>query len=201
MCGAISFEEYADMWKPKLEIAISWVVFVCLAMAMLADPGRDTLGVASGAFVVTLGLAAVAFSYARVLPEEVGGRADLVFAGERLLSAAVAFLFASIVRHASNDIPRYLDTLDLMLRPHREEGIDLALTVCGIIFFVIAFGLFLYGLILAQMGIGIVMRVINYRASHRADRNDFFLSFKSTEQRAAEYANMDEEERSVSPPP
>ena len=44
-----------------------WVVFVCLAVAMLFDPGRDTLGVASAAFAVALSLASVTFSYARTL--------------------------------------------------------------------------------------------------------------------------------------
>src|SRR5688572_8349605 len=90
---------------------VPWVVFVGLAFAMLFDPGRDTVGVASASFAAALALAAVTFSYARTLKEGTAVRDELVFAGERLLSGAVLFLVASILKHASNDVPRYADIL------------------------------------------------------------------------------------------
>ena len=85
-----------------------WIVFVCLAMAMFFDPGRDTLSVPSGAFAVSLSLAATTFAYARTMKEESGLRGEVVFAGERLLLAAAMFLAASILNHSSRDLPHYV---------------------------------------------------------------------------------------------
>ena len=85
--------------------ATPWVVFVCLAAAMLFDPGRNTLSVANSAFAVTLALAAVTFSYARTMKEGSAIRDEVIFAGERLVSGAALFLVASIVKYASNDVP------------------------------------------------------------------------------------------------
>ena len=93
--------------KSLVAKVMPWVVFVCLTVAMLFDPGRDTLGVASAAFAVALALASVTFSYARTLKDGSAVRDELVFAGERLVSGAILFLVASILKHASNDIPRF----------------------------------------------------------------------------------------------
>src|ERR1700733_8854120 len=88
-----------------------WVGVVGLAIAMLFDPGMDTVGVASASFAIALGLASVTFSYARTLKDGSSVREELVFAGERLVSGAVLFLVASILKHASNDVPRYANVL------------------------------------------------------------------------------------------
>ena len=90
---------------------VPWVVFVCLAAAMLFDPGRNTLSVASSVFAVTLALASVTFSYARTMKDASAVRDEVIFAGERMVSGAVLFLVASIVKYASNDVPRYVDAL------------------------------------------------------------------------------------------
>jgi hypothetical protein len=127
-----------------------WVVLVILAVAMLFDPDRDTLGVASAAFAVALALAAVTFSYARTLQDGSAVRDELVFAGERLVTGAVLFMLASILKHASMDIPRYANFLfDLFPRPQggRPDVTLFGQNGFGLMLVVPAFILFLSGLI------------------------------------------------------
>jgi hypothetical protein len=84
-----------------------WVLFAAMTAAMLFDPSRDTLGIASAAFATCLAVAAVSFSYARTIDGE-KVRDEIVYLGEQLLTAAISFLFASILKHAANDLPRYI---------------------------------------------------------------------------------------------
>jgi hypothetical protein len=165
-----------------------WVVFVCLALAMLFDPGRDTLGVASAAFAVALSLASVTFSYARTLKDGSAVRDELVFAGERLVSGAVMFLIASILKYASNDIPRYANTLlDALSRPDggRPDATLFGQNVLGLIIAVVAFSFFLLGLIYAQMGIIILVATASHRVKRRPDHEEYFASGKTVQERVA----------------
>lgn len=169
---------------------IPWVAFVCLALAMLFDPSRDTLGVASAAFAVALSLASVTFSYARTLKDGSAVRDELVFAGERLVSGAIMFLIASIMKYASNDIPRYVNTLlDALPRP---DGGRPDATLYGF-FAVVAFSFFLLGLIYAQMGISILFATANHRAKRRPDHEEYFASGKTVQERVAGLDQVDTE--------
>jgi hypothetical protein len=173
-----------------------WVVFVCLAVAMLFDPGRDTLGVASAAFAVALSLASVTFSYARTLKDGSAVRDELVFAGERLVSGAVMFLIASILKYASNDIPRYANTLlDALPRPDggRPDATLFGQNGLGLIIAVVAFFLFLLGLIYAQMGITILVATASHRAKRRPDHEEYFASGKTVQERVAGLDQADTE--------
>jgi hypothetical protein len=174
---------------------IPWVVFTCLAVAMLFDPTRNTLGVASSAFAVALALAAVTFSYARTLKDGSAVRDELVFAGERLVAGAVMFLVASILKYAANDIPRYADALfQAVPRPDGQAAPDLTLfgqNIFGLFLSLFAFLNFLFGLILAQMGMMILSNVAAHRAKRRSCHDDFFFGTKSLEQRTAELDEMD----------
>lgn len=174
-----------------------WVVFVCLALAMLFDPGRDTLGVASAAFAVALSLASVTFSYARTLKDGSAVRDELVFAGERLVSGAVMFLVASILKYASDDIPRYANTLiDALPQPDRGS-LDVTLfgqDILGLVMSVVAFFLVLLGLVYAQMGITILVATASHRAKRRPDHDEYFASGKTAQERVA---GLDQAERGV----
>jgi hypothetical protein len=167
-----------------------WVIFVCLAVAMLFDPGRDTLGVASAAFAVTVALASVTFSYARTLEEGSQVRDELVFAGEQLVRGAVLFLVATILRHAANDVPRYSDTLFQAVP--RAEGAPpppdvtiFGLNSFGVVIGFLAFIFFLSGLIYAQMGMSILSVTATYRARRRPGHEDYFAPGKAVEQRVS----------------
>jgi hypothetical protein len=154
-----------------------WVVFVCLAVAMLFDPARDTLGVASAAFAVSLALAAVTFSYARTLKDGSAVRDEVVFSGERLVTGAVLFLVASILKHASTDIPRYANILfDLVQRPEggRPDVTLFGQNLFGLMLAVPAFFFFLVGLIYAQMGMTILVGTASHRAKRRPGHDDYF---------------------------
>jgi len=171
-----------------------WVVFVCLAVAMLFDPGRETLGVASAAFAVALSL--VTFSYARTLKDGSAVRDELVFAGERLVSGAVMFLIASILKYASNDIPRYANTLlDALPRPDggRPDATLFGQNGLGLIIAVVAFFLFLLGLIYAQMGITILVATASHRAKRRPGHEEYFASGKTVQERVAGLDQADTE--------
>jgi Na+-transporting methylmalonyl-CoA/oxaloacetate decarboxylase gamma subunit len=171
-----------------------WVVFVCLAVAMLFDPGRDTLGVASAAFAVALSLASVTFSYARTLKDGSAVRDELVFAGERLVSGAVMFLIASILKYASNDIPRYANTLlDALPRPDGGRPDAFGQNALGLPMAVVAFFLFLLGLIYAQMGITILVASASHRAKRRPDHEEYFASGKTVQERVAGLDQADTE--------
>jgi len=180
-----------------------WVIFACLAAAMLVDPGRDTLGIASAAFAVTLAFAAVSFSYARTLKEGSAMRDEIVFGGERLVSSAGLFLFASILKHASNDIPRYLNLLRDALPQPEEPMVEvtffgqhpLTIAIGGV-----AFMIFMLGLILAEMGIGVVVAVAGRRAKRRPGHDEFFGLLKSPDERFAELQKKDGEEPLDKPP-
>ena len=173
-----------------------WVIFVCLAVAMLFDPGRDTLGVAGAAFAVALALAAVSFSYARTLKDDSAVRDELVFAGERLVTGAVLFLVASILKYASNDIPRYLNILFDMV-PRLEGGRpDVTLfgqNLFGLMLAVPAFSFFLGGLIYAQMGMAILVGTASHRAKRRPGHEDYFASSKTVQERVAGLDQADRE--------
>ena len=173
-----------------------WVVFVCLAVAMLFDPGRDTLGVASAAFAVALALAGVIFSYARTLKDGSAVRDELVFAGERLVSGAVLFLVASILKHASNDIPRYANILfDLVRRPEggRPDVTLFGQDLFGLMLAVTAFCCFLVGLIYAQMGMAILVGIASHRGKRRPGHEDYFASGKTVQERVAGLDQADRE--------
>jgi hypothetical protein len=167
-----------------------WVVFVGLALAMLFDPGRDTLGVASASFAAALALAAVTFSYARTLKEGSQVRDELVFAGERLVSGAVLFLVAAILRHAANDVPRYADVLFQAVPRAAGDPPPPDVTIFGLNGFslmigFVAFMFFLFGLIYTQMGTVILVSTASHRAKRRPGHEDYFDSGKAVEQRVS----------------
>ncbi len=143
---------------------------------------------ASAAFAVALSLASVTFSYARTLKDGSAVRDELIFAGERLVSGAVMFLVASILKYASNDIPRYVNTLlDALPRPEggRPDATLFGQNGLGLIIAVVAFFLFLLGLIYAQMGITILVATASHRAKRRPDHEEYFASAKTVQERVA----------------
>jgi hypothetical protein len=170
-----------------------WIVFVCLAVAMLLDPGRNTLSIASSAFAVTVALASVTFSYARTMKDGSAVRDEVIFAGERLVSGAALFLVASIVKYASNDVPRYVDTLFQTLSLPKQPP-DITLfgqdPICILIAFT-AYIFFLVGLINAQMGIMLLLSIVGQRAKRRPGHDEFFPSNKSVEKRVADLDQAD----------
>jgi hypothetical protein len=172
---------------------VPWVVFVCLAAAMLFDPGRNTLSVASSVFAVTLALASVTFSYARTMKDGSAVRDEVIFAGERMVSGAVLFLVASIVKYASNDVPRYVDALFHALPlPKPPPGITFfGQDPIGILIAFAAFIFFLVGLIYTQMGILLLLWIVGQRAKRRPGHDEFFPSNKSVEKRVAELDQAD----------
>jgi hypothetical protein len=174
---------------PRFLKVMQWLVFFCLAAAMLFDPGRDTFGVASAAFAVSLALASVTFTYGRTLPEASAVRDELVFAGERLMSGAVGFLIASILKYASNDVPRYVKMLAETL-PARPDGQPASLQVVGPPFFglmlgILAFIIFVVGLVYAFMGLTILMAVANRRMKRRPGHNEYFVEPMALERHVA----------------
>jgi len=166
-----------------------WVVFVGLALAMLFDPGRETLGVASAAFAASLALAAVAFSYARTLKEGSAVRDELVFAGERLVCGAILFLVASVLRYAANDVPRYADFLFRLVPRDAAPTPDVTIfgvNPFGLMIASVALMFFLLGLIYAQMGMGILAATAaSHRAGRRPGSEDYFASGKAVKERLA----------------
>ena len=80
-----------ENFKPASEKVLLRIAFVCLAAAMLFDPGRDTLQISSASFAVTLAFASVTFSYARTLKEGSAIRDETIFAGEKLVMPLSCF--------------------------------------------------------------------------------------------------------------
>ena len=191
-----------DFWKPKLDRAAFWLIFACLAAAMLFDPARDTMQVAGAAFAVTLALAAVTFSYAKTLD---GGSAiydELIFAGEKLVIGATLFLFASILKHASHDLPRHVDRLLAAVEPPNKAGSPFTLygfNIFEVMFASIAFMTFLVGLFRAQTGIQILSACAIQRMKRRPGRDDSFVTAKSSARRVAELEESDGRDRAEKP--
>jgi hypothetical protein len=98
-------------WEPTFTRIVLWLIFLLLALAMLFDQAHDTEQTSNAAFVVTLAIASVAFSYGRTQPEKSVIRAEIIFAGESLVGGAIMFLQASILKHTSLDAPRHLSSL------------------------------------------------------------------------------------------
>jgi hypothetical protein len=152
---------------------VSWIIVGCMAAAMLFDPRKDALGVASAAFVVAMTLASSAFSYSRTLKDGSSIGDEVVFAGERLLSGAILFLFASIFKYLANDLPRYIEALRSTFKPD-EPAINLFEgQVPSLILSLPAFAMFLVGLVYAQLGVQILLRVARHRIKRRPGTNDF----------------------------
>ncbi len=173
-----------------------WVAIAFLAAAMLFDPMRDSVGVPSAAFAATLVMASVTFSYARTLKDGSCLEDELVFAGERLVSGGLAFLFAAIFRHATQDVPRYMNTLSEML-PRRPDqppettffGQHPIAIVCGFT----AFAIFVVGLVYTQRGISILAAVMSQRAKLRGKDDRFFESRVDMDARMAALVAADGE--------
>jgi hypothetical protein len=174
------------------------VVYACLAAAMLFDPGHNPLGVAGASFAVTLALGSVAFSYARTLKDGSAHRAEVVFGGERLVCGAVLFLIASIMKYASNDIPRYVSVVQAWLQAWLQPGKQqpdvtfFGLEPIGFMIGFVAFVFFLIALVYVQMGIVIVISIMGYRAKHRADHDKFFFTAKAYEQHLSDLEKGEE---------
>ena len=187
MAGAIG------KWFGKI---MPWIAVVILAIAMLFDPGRDSLGMPSAALAATLGIAAVTFSYARTLKDGSGLREELIFAGERLMSGALAFLFAAIFRHAMLDVPRYMNMLTEMMPRHHEQpettffGQHPIAIVCGFAAFVV----FVVGLVFTHRGISLLAAVMGQRAKHRWKSDRFFESRVEMDARMTALAEADKEQ-------
>jgi hypothetical protein len=180
--------------SPSFEKGMLRIAFICLAAAMLFDPGRDTLQISSAAFVTTLALASVTFSYARSLKEGSAIRDELIFAGEKLVIAAVVFLFASILKHASNDIPKYMNISIELLKTPKEQLLDMTLFghhIIEIMISMIAFIVFLVGLLNAQIGIFIVTNIASHRMIRRPGHEDDVIDAASFRKRLAELDKME----------
>jgi hypothetical protein len=174
--------------------SLPWLLFICLAAAMLFDPTRNTLGVASAAFAVTLALASVTFSYSRTLKENSRIRDELIFAGERLVCGAVLCLVASILKYASNDLPRYTDALFRALVHWGAHPPDVTLFGYDPIAIIIAFAafmIFLIALIYAQQGIVMLVSIAGHRAKRRPDYERFFIAPDVYERHLAELEERD----------
>jgi hypothetical protein len=181
---------------PGFEKAMLRIAFVCLAAAMLFDPGRDTLQVSGASFAVTLALASVTFSYGRTLKDGSAIRDEVIFAGEKLVVAAVVFLFASILKHASHDVPRYMDILFEILRSPkgRTDFTFFGHNIVEIVLSIMAFLFFLLGLLYAQMGIFLVNNIAGHRMKRRPGYDDDVIpskSFKSFRHRMTELDEID----------
>ena len=180
--------------RSVIGIFLPWGAFACLAAAMLLDPVRDTLGVASAAFAVTLALAAVTFSYARTLKEGSVICGELIFAGERQIAGAVLFLVAAILKHALRDIPRYLTALPDSMKPSEENIITDLLVghkIVGPMIAITAFLVFLSGMIFTQQGIKTLVSIANHRSRRWPGHNRFFFSDASQEQYITDLEKQD----------
>ena len=84
--------------------------------------------------------------------------------------SAIVFLFASILKHASHDIPRYMDMTISVLNTPKEQIKAPTLFGHNIIELLIsfmAFFIFLLGLIYAQNGIFILSNIANHSMKRR----------------------------------
>ena len=178
---------------PAVQKVMPWVVFVLLAVAMLFDPGRETLGIPSACFAATLALASVAFSYGRTLKDGSSVRDELIFAGERLVSAAILFLVAAILNHAARDVPRYAESL-LHAIPHEEPIPDRTVFGQNVYGFIIGMGVFLFflgGLINGQRGLMVLLAISAHRANLKSNTSDYFPHSKKEIARIAEMVKDD----------
>jgi hypothetical protein len=183
--------------KSTFETAMPWVIVLCLAAAMLFDPDRDTLQVSSAAFAVTIVLASASFSYARTLMDGSAVRDEVIFVGERFVSGAAAFLFASILRHASHDVPRYMDSIaNILASDERRSVLVSGDYLLGGMFAVVAYGMFLLGLVHAQMGLMLLMTIVSHRSKRRPGHDKFFLPAASLERHVA---NLDATDKGEPP--
>ena len=184
------FAEWSAYFGPKLTRVVSWLVFALLAVAMLFDPVRDTKQISNAAFAVSLALASVAFSYGRALKENSPIRSEVIFAGESLIGGAFMFLIASIVKHTSSDVPRYLTAIFewLMLNPNKRFNTAM-MELITMLFSFVAFLFFFIGLVYTHQGIFMLSGV----AAHRMKAHPLFGDpFVTAEVYAQRLAHLDE---------
>jgi hypothetical protein len=120
-------------------------------------------------------------------------RDEVIFAGERLVSGAALFLVASIVKYASNDVPRYVDALfqAIPLSKQPPNITFIGQDPIGILIAFTAFIFFLVGLIYAQNGIMLLLSIVGQRAKRRPGHDEFFSSNRSVEKRVADLDQAD----------
>jgi hypothetical protein len=203
-----SFPSFASIRSFIVKV-LPWVVYFCLSVVMLFGPIRDTIGVPSAAFVVTLALASVTFSYARTLKEGSGLRDELIFGGERLLSAAILFLLASLFKYASYDIPWYVDRLFQAFGLPDQPGLSTSFFGYNPLTVLLGFGalmFFFLALLYLQLGIVIVVSIAGHRAKKRPDHDKFFVASESYNKRLEELEKEDakklqlNEQKPLAPP-
>jgi hypothetical protein len=133
------------------------------------------------------------FSYARTLKEGSAIRDELIFSGEKLVIAAIMFLFASILKHAANDIPRYIALISEKLKSPGERTIDPVLfghDIFEIMVSVVAFFAFLLGLLYAQMGIFMIANIASHRMKRHPEYKEDIIDATSFRKRLAEIDRM-----------
>ena len=84
------------LYKTPLVLAV--LIGYLYGVVMIFNYREDSTNVTNAGFAIVASLAAISFSFARVL-EDAHDRDRIVFAGERLLQGAILILVASILKY------------------------------------------------------------------------------------------------------
>lgn len=156
---------------PWLTSALGWLVVLYVSATMLIKYDTDTTDISAAVFVAVAVLAGLAFTYAGVLPEG-RERVDVIYAGESLSQACLVFLVASLLKHGTIVLPTQLAALSSRANERflAEGGSDLVVLILQIVLF----GVFVSGLLLAQLGYKILSRVLVSRTMDRQRLGGYF---------------------------
>jgi hypothetical protein len=144
------------------------MVFLYLSATMLFNYDKDTTDVSGAAFVAVAILAALAFTYAGVLPQSDPDRNEVVYAGERLSQGAMIFLLASLLKYGTFVLPVQLAALPASADTGPMFPIELVRFLQVFLFLV-----FTFGLVFSQLGYAILGQVLTRQVSRRSDQRLF----------------------------
>lgn len=149
------------------------MVFLYLSATMLFNYDKDTTDVSGAAFVAVGLLAALAFTYAGVLPQSDADRNEVVYAGERLSQGAMTFLLASLLKYGTFVVPPELAALPAWAHINPQLAIDVVKFLQAFLFLV-----FTLGLVFSQLGYAIFGQVLTRQMARRSDQRLFPPSTK-----------------------
>ena len=146
----------------RLSVLAALAVASYFTFKMFIDYKTDTTAISNGAFVIVASLAALTFSWARVLGTEKDIQDRLTFAGERLFHAAVMLLVASV--------PKY-GVLSLMQNSWISDHLELEIMLTSVSGLT-AGSLFLAAVMSAHTGVRIINDSLLQRLRRYSDSDD-----------------------------
>jgi hypothetical protein len=148
------------LFYAKAPVAIAGLLGGVYALFILVRFKEDTTPITNVAFAFTATLAALSFSFARVIETD-ALRDRVMYAGERLLHGALLFLVASILRYF----------VFLFYKIPSFPGLTIIEFVLSLAFGLIGGSIFFLGVIFAHAGLRILNDLLLSRVNRHKDWN------------------------------